>query len=103
MLGALPSSTVMSAGSPRSSLPPEKPSARAPFSVTRARAVHSSRTVGSMEEILCSLATVEISLMISRLLLLAHPSVPTDTLIPALIILGTGAMPDASFMLLSAL
>ena len=45
----------------------------------------------------------DISPMMSRLLLLAHPSVPMQTFTPAASISGTGAMPEASFMLLSAL
>ena len=65
--------------------------------------VAASKTVGSRVLTLCSLATVSISRKRSRLLLLAQPSVPMPTQTPARISSGTGAIPEASFMLLSGL
>jgi hypothetical protein len=76
------------------------PSTRAPSRVAMATTVGAAMSVGSAWMTFSSLAAVFISRNISRLLLLAQPSVPSPTLIPAWSMRETGAQPEASFILL---
>ena len=59
--------------------------------------------VGSWRTSLCALPAKSIVSNWSRLLLLAAPSVPSPTAIPAASSSGTGASPEPPFMLLSGL
>ena len=59
--------------------------------------------VGSLVTSFCRNAACRIASNMSRSLLLAAPSVPSPTVMPAARYSGTGAMPLASFMLLSGL
>jgi len=96
---------MMSAFMPGRNTPtePDRPRARAPSRVAIRSTVVARIAVGSSRETLWSLAAVPISWNMSRLLLLAQPSVPRATVTPAACRAGTGAMPEASFMLLSGL
>ena len=64
-----------------------------------ARAVRAGSTVGSPLVTLASLAAVSISSHSDRSLLEAAPSVPRPTATPAASSAGTGATPEAPFML----
>ena len=72
------------------------------WSPFRAR-VAAGMTRGSPVLTLCRSAANRIASNMSRSLLLAAPSVPSPTVTPAARYSGTGAMPLASFMLLSGL
>ena len=62
------------------------------------RTFFAGRTAGSMFSIFCSSAASRISSHISRSLLLAAPSVPKPTFIPALSIFMIGAIPAPVFI-----
>ena len=79
------------------------PSAAAPPLVTIAATCRAELRAGSPWWTLWSFAAVSISWKMSKLLLLAQPSVPKPTLTPAANISGRGATPEANFMLLSGL
>jgi hypothetical protein len=79
------------------------PSTRAPSMVAIRSAVAAGMARGSLVTSLCRKAACRAASNMSRSLLLAAPSVPRPTAIPAARIAMTGAVPLASFMLLSGL
>ena len=93
------STAIKSASLPASKLPilSSRPSIRAPLMVAIASASWALTTVASWLTDLATMAAVRISSSMSRLLLLAAPSVPMATLMPALIRSPTGQKPLASF------
>ncbi len=95
------STIIISAAIPTFNIPAGIPSAFAPLYVAIFNTSFAGNAVGSMEFTLCSRAAVFISSNISRLLLEAVPSVPSATFTSRLNSSGTGAIPDASFMLLT--